>query len=150
MSAKRCMNQCFKARFCLVVAFMLSIHAGTMSNSHAMEPKRKTFALDANASGVIETINNIDIMMVESKDANDLKAEYRAGFVQGKLQDKTIRSARDNSWDNAYLTDEQHSFPHQLPPTAEELNKARCILLNNYDAFILLLRNPATDADDAF
>ena len=72
---------------------------------------------------MIETINNIVNMTVVSKDANDLKAEYRAGFVQGKLQGKTILSARDNNWDNAYLTDPSHSFPKQHGPTRAELQR---------------------------
>lgn len=59
-----------------------------------------TFRLDANASGVIHTINNIVDMTVYSRDDNDLKAEYRTGFIQGRLQGKTILSARDNSWDH--------------------------------------------------
>lgn len=80
----------------------------------------RTFALDGDSSGVIQTINNIVNLTVVSSDANDLKAEYRAGFVQGKLQGKTIISARDNSWDSAYLLDPSHSFPGQPGPAASE------------------------------
>lgn len=83
-----------------------------------------TFALDAGASGVIQTINNIVNLTVSSKDANDLRAEYPAGFVQGRLQGTTILSARDNSWDHAYLLDPSHSFPAQPGPTQEELTRA--------------------------
>lgn len=104
-----------------------------------------SYALDANASGVIETRNNILNMTVVSKDANDLKAEYRAGFVQGKLQGKTIVSARDNSWDHAYLLDPDHTFPKQHGPTQAELNQAAAVLNSNYTAFIQYLKNPATD-----
>lgn len=78
-------------------------------------------------------------------DANDLKAEYRAGFIQGKLQTKTIFSARDNSWDHAYLTNPSHSFPKQLGPTQAELMTASALLNSNYAAFLLYLKNPATD-----
>lgn len=81
-------------------------------------PALTSFALDADASGVIQTINNIVNLTVVSRDANDLKAEYRAGFVQGKLQGTAIRSARDNCWDNAYLTDPSHNFPKQKSPTS--------------------------------
>lgn len=105
-----------------------------------------TYTLDANASGVIETRNNILNMTVVSKDSNDLKAEYRAGFVQGKLQGKTILSARDNSWDHAYLLDPSHTFPKQLGPTQAELNHAAGVLNSNYDAFIRYLKAPSTDA----
>lgn len=68
------------------------------------------------ASGVIATINNIVNMTVVSKDLNDLKAEYHAGFVQGKLQGTTIISARDNAWSNSYLLDPEHKFPKNPSP----------------------------------
>jgi len=61
---------------------------------------RRIYNLDANAAGVIETVNNIANLTVVSRDDDDLKAEYRAGFVQGKFQATAILSARDNSWDN--------------------------------------------------
>lgn len=57
------------------------------------------------AKGAIQTLNNIVNLTVVSKNANDLAAEYAAGVVQGQLQGRTIVSTRDNTWDNAYLTD---------------------------------------------
>ncbi len=108
--------------------------------------ERTVYTLDDKSSGVIETVNNIVNMTVVSKDANDLKAEYRAGFVQGKLQGKTILSARDNFWDQAYLLDPSHTFPKQLGPSQAELNHAATVLKGNYNAFIQYLQNPATDA----
>jgi hypothetical protein len=110
----------------------------------------KRYTLDANTSGVIKTINNIVNMTVVSKDANALKAEYRAGFIQGKLQGKTILSARDNSWDSAYLLDPSHTFPKQHSPTQgptqAELNEATGLLIANYAAFLQYLKNlPTTD-----
>jgi len=107
----------------------------------------KSYTLDANASGVMETINNIVNLTVVSRDSNDLKAEYRAGFVQGKLQAKTILSARDNSWDNAYLTDPNHTFPKQHGPAQDELARAAEVLNSNYTAFLGYLTHPATDTD---
>lgn len=133
-------------RFCsLVLLIMLCA-----CSSDTTSGNRITYSLDANASGVIETVNNIVNMTVVSKDANDLKAEYRAGFVQGKLQGKTIISARDNSWDNAYLTDPSHSFPKQPGPTPAELEKAAAILNANYNGLLIHLKNPATDADVSY
>ncbi len=118
------------------------------SNSESSTPNnRVVYVLDASASGLVETIDNIVNLTVVSNDANDLKAEYRAGFVQGKLQGKTIISARDNSWDHSYLLDPSHSFPKQLGPTRAELNMAAGILNNNYAFFLQYLRNPATDAE---
>lgn len=67
--------------------------------------------------GVAETISNIANLTVVSKDANDLKAEYRAGFVQGKLQGKTIIAARDNAWDHKMLQNSICNF--------EDLNNDR-------------------------
>jgi hypothetical protein len=101
--------------------------------------------LDDNAIGAINTVENIVYMTVVSKDANDLKAEYRAGFVQGKLQDTTIISARDNTWDNAYLTDPSHGFPAQPGPTQEELDGAAYLLNENYNYFLHYLQSPSTE-----
>ncbi len=140
------MRQLLKTMLCLLAAFMLS----GCSRDSAPVSNRTVFTLDANASGVIETINNIVNMTVVSKDANDLKAEYRAGFVQGKLQGKTILSARDNNWDNAYLTDPSHSFPKQHGPSQSELQEAGGLLNANYNGIITHLKNPATDVDVAY
>lgn len=113
-------------------------------------PELITYALDADASGAMQTINNIVNLTVVSRDANDLKAEYRAGFVQGKLQGKAILSARDNSWDNAYLIDPSHSFPKQHGPTGAELLESADVLNANYAAFLGFLRNPDTGATTAY
>lgn len=129
---------------------LLCLLLAACSGDNAPASNRITYSLDANASGVIETVNNIVNMTVVSKDANDLKAEYRAGFVQGKLQGKTIISARDNSWDNAYLTDPSHSFPKQPGPTPAELEKAAALLNANYNGLLIHLKNPATDADVSY
>ncbi len=94
------------------------------------------YAIDQNASGVLEKVNNIANLTVVSKDDNDLRAEYKAGFVQGKLQGDTILAARDNCWDNAYLTDPTHSFPKQPGPTLAELYEVSGILNQNYAHFI--------------
>jgi hypothetical protein len=134
----------------LTVVFLMSlILSGSVYGGHeGLTPGRssKRYTLDANASGVIRTIHNIGNLTVVSRDANDLKAEYRAGFIQGKLQGKTILSARDNSWDNAYLTNPSHTFPKQHSPTQEELNKAAGFLNDNYAAFLQYLLNQSTDA----
>jgi len=117
--------------------------AGTLSAA-ASEPT--IFKLDDDAAGAIVTVNNIVTMTVVSKDVqSNLRAEYRAGFVQGKLQGGTIKSARDNSWDNAYLTDPQHTFPAQPQPAPSELNKAQNILLVNYFAFLDHLNSSSAD-----
>ncbi len=105
----------------------------------------RIFKLDDNAVGAINSVHNIVHMTVVSRDANDLRAEYRAGFVQGRLQHTTIISARDNTWDNAYLTDPSHAFPGQPGPTREELSSAAYLLNENYTYFLQYLRHPSTD-----
>ena len=135
-----------------------SVYGGHEGSTPGELPGRSSdltiYTLDANASGVIETIHNVANLTVVSRDANDLKAEYRAGFIQGKLQGKTILSARDNSWDNAYLTNPSHTFPQQHSPTQgptqAELNEAAIYLNANYAAFLQYLKNPATDAVTAY
>jgi hypothetical protein len=133
------------ALFPLVLALAAPIPCSAL----AQTPDRVTYALDAQASGVTETINNIANLTVVSKDANDLKAEYRAGFVQGRLQAKGILAARDNSWDLSYLTDPAHAFPRQPGPAPEELARAAGLLNGNYSAFLQYLKNPATDPEVA-
>jgi len=97
---------------------------GTSDTTPGRSSQLTLYTLDANASGVMQTINNIANLTVVSRDANDLKAEYRAGFIQGKLQGQTILSARDNTWDNAYLTDPSHTFPKQHTPTQALLRQS--------------------------
>ncbi|HOJ74589.1 MAG TPA: hypothetical protein PLL65_11725 [Phycisphaerae bacterium] len=132
----------------LTVALMMPLCLGGCLCGCPVDPSSSptVYVLDDNASGAIQTLNNIVNMTVVSRDANDLKAEYRAGFVQGKLQGSTVLSARDNNWDHSYLLDPSHSFPRQLGPTQDELNKAAGILNANYQAFIQYLRDPGTDS----
>jgi len=136
------MNRFVKNMVYLSAILLLAACSGSGNGSSS---NRTIYALDAKASGVIETVNNIANLTVVSRDDNDLKAEYRAGFVQGKLQATAILSARDNSWDNAYLTDPNHTFPGQIGPTQAELARAAQALNSNYAAFLSYLTNPTTD-----
>jgi hypothetical protein len=119
------------------IFFLLS---GCADNSAVPVPSsnRSSYSLGANASGILETVNNIANLTVVSQDVNDLKAEYRAGFVQGKLQEGRILAARDNTWDNAYLTKPLHTFPKQHGPTRAELDRSGSVLLSNYAATLLI------------
>ncbi len=136
-----------ESRVIILAALLpLLLLAACSGSGDGESSNRKTYTLDSAASGVIETINNIVNMTIVSKDPNDLKAEYRAGFIQGKLQGKTIISARDNSWDHAYLLDPSHTFPKQHGPTRAELDEAGRVLTANYGAFLEYLRNPAVGA----
>lgn len=129
--------------FALTAVLATVAGCGGGGGTPANEPT--VYTLDANAAGAIETRNNIVNMTVVSRDANDLKAEYRAGFVQGKLQGRKIVAARDNSWDNSYLTDPGHTFPKQPGPTTDELQLARGALARNYAYFLDYLQAPTTD-----
>jgi hypothetical protein len=121
------------------------------SGDQAPASTKTSFFLDANASGVIEKIHNIVNMSIVSRDANDLKAEYKAGYIQGKLQGNTILSARDNMWDLSYLLDPSHSFPKQHGPTQDELDQVAALLNGNYNGMITHLRNITdTDAEVAY
>jgi len=135
------MNLFIRNMACLLTMLLLAACSSNSSTPYG----GKSYTLDANASGVIEKINNIANLTVVSKDANDLKAEYRAGFVQGKLQGKTIISARDNAWDLAYLLDPSHTFPKQHGPTQAELEQAAGLLNANYSAFLQYLNDSGTD-----
>ena len=132
-----------------VLLILLALAAPLAQSAPAKTPQRVAYALDAQARGISETINHIVNVTIVSKDENDLKAEYRAGFVQGKLQAKGIRSARDNSWDHAYLLDPAHDFPKQRGPTKDELARAALLLNTNYGALLDTLRQPATASDVA-
>lgn len=136
-------GQWFQVLMLLAIFYPQTAWAGDKAEK---APGLTTYTLDAHASGTIETINNIVNMTVVSRDTNDLKAEYRAGFVQGRLQGETILSARDNAWDNAYLIDPSHSFPKQPGPSLNELEEAGGLLNANYAAFLDYLENPETNA----
>lgn len=113
--------------------------------SSAASSAPRIFKLDDNAVGAINERENIVFMTVVSRDANNLRAEYRAGFVQGKLQGTTIIYARDNTWDNAYLTDPEHCFPRRPVLAREELKTAADLLNANYEYFLHYLRSPSTE-----
>jgi hypothetical protein len=88
-----------------------------------------------------ETVDNTMNTTIVSRNANVYQAEYNAGFAQGSMQRSIMLSARDNNWDNAYLTDPTHSFPKQIPPSPAELEKTRQILLQNYAYTINYISN---------
>src|SRR4030043_1904435 len=93
----------------------------------------KSYQIDDDSQGVIEKVNNIYNTCIVSNHPNMYKAEYEAGFTQGKLQKDQIIAARDNGWDSAYLTDPSHSYPKQIPPTKDELSLAHETLKMNWD-----------------
>jgi hypothetical protein len=112
------------------------------------------YALDDHASGVVERISNINCLTVVSKDyANVLRAEYRAGFVQGHLQQAGILAARDNCWDLTYLLNPDNPPGAAPPPAPADMQDSNTLLVNNYYTFLNILKawsaDPARAADGA-
>lgn len=99
------------------------------------------FKLNEDAQGCIEIVDNIVNTTIVSHDDNVLKAEYQAGFIQGRLQKEAIYSARDNTWDGVYLTDPDHRFPKQLPPSPKEMEIAGKALIENYTYTVTYVKN---------
>lgn len=72
--------------------------------------------------------------------------EYNAGYIQGRLQgEPMLKAARDNTWKNLYLTDTFHSFPHELPPTANDIAKAEVVLGENLNFMLKGIENHLDD-----
>jgi hypothetical protein len=120
------------------VTFLLLTEGGYAGSSQS---RLECYSLGSRAKGCTETVDNIVNLTVVSKDQNVYKAEYRAGFIQGKLHKEIIFSARDNYWDMAYLTDPDHTFPKQLPPSEKELSNAQEVLIENYKYTLCYIRN---------
>lgn len=90
-----------------------------------------TYKLNENAEGYQELKGHVYNLGVVSNDPNELKAEYEAGFVQGRLQKNQLADTRDNGWDSAYLVDpSEYKF---RPPSEEQLTQAEGFLLGNYN-----------------
>lgn len=128
------MNKCkyyfhyTKIFYALNIIFLLIAIGGCSSN----KDRFACFRIDGDTQGCMETVNNIVNISIVSNDENVFKAEYEAGFIQGRLQQSLILSARDNFWDMAYLTDPSHIYPKQIPPAQAEISEAQKILIQNF------------------
>ncbi len=99
------------------------------------------YELNGNAKGYMEQKGHLHNLGVVSNDGNVLKAEYEAGFVQGRLQKEQLAYTRDNLWDCTALTD---ASPYKsIPPSEAQLEQAQGILLRNYNYTV----NYAEDAE---
>ena len=118
---------------CIIVFTLIALCSGC-GDSASTNPTGsiRIFTLDDNSSGCVEKLDNLVNLSVVSNDDNTLKAEYEAGFIYGHLLKNQIISARDNTWDSAYITDPSHSFPKQIPPSNEELDETEAVLKQNY------------------
>jgi hypothetical protein len=64
------------------------------------------FKLDDTAEGFSEFSDNCwNFSISVNMKGNDCAAEYKAGFIQGKLQKNLIPAVRDNTWNNMYHCD---------------------------------------------
>lgn len=88
------------------------------------------FRLDDQAAGYYERVDHIDNLGVAVTDPNPLRAEYKAGFIQGKLQQSMLANTRDNQWDSTALL--ANSPDYTIPPSATQLELAEKLLLENY------------------
>lgn len=88
------------------------------------------FALDANAAGYYERVDHIDNIGIAVTDPNPLMAEYKAGFIQGKLQQPILAATRDNQWDATALLDP--GSDNTIPPSAAALAQSQSVLAQNY------------------
>ena len=125
-----------------LLPLLLALAVPIASSALAKTPGRMIYSLDAQASGVIETINNIANLTVVSKDANDLKAEYRAGFVQGKLQAKGILAARDNTWDNRLPDGSRPRLSQAARPHARRIGQGRAFAERQLWRLLQYMKNP--------
>ncbi len=90
-----------------------------------------TYKLNKNAQGYLESKKHINSIGIISNDRNELRAEYEAGFVQGRLQKNQLADTRDIQWDSAYLIDPS---PDKFrPPGKKQITQAEEFLLRNYN-----------------
>jgi hypothetical protein len=130
----------------LGVILLISISCGGDNGNINNQNNLGVYYLNSDSRGCLEYIDNIQNLTVVSKNDNVFKAEYDAGFIQGKLQEHFMTSARDNTWDAMYLGDPSHSYPSQLPPSNSEISLAQNILLENYNYTINNIRNQTDPA----
>lgn len=125
----------------LIVTVLISFLFILNSCGESTSGRPQCYIIDNDTGGCVEKVKNIRNLSVVSNDTNHYKAEYEAGFIQGKLQKTQILMTRDNFWDMAYLLDPSHSFPKQIPPSPGELSEARRVLQENFTYTLDYIRN---------
>lgn len=125
----------------VVWSLAVSLALGLGGCGHSAPERATSLKLDADTQGCLETVNNIANLTVVSNDANVFKAEYEAGFIQGRLHGPQMRSARDNLWDVAYLIDPSHTFPAGSSPSQDELAQAQRVLNENFQYTLDYIRH---------
>ncbi|MBI4280371.1 MAG: hypothetical protein HY660_18105 [Armatimonadetes bacterium] len=125
MKARKPIPAAVAAAIVIVVAF-----AGDMLAAPGRPSKITVYRLDHDSAGYLEKVNNIYNLGIVSNDPNVLKAEYEAGFIQGRLQKSQLAATRDNLWDGLTLVDP--SSYKRIPPTRRELTDVQKALARNY------------------
>ncbi len=134
----------------IVVLFALSLclagcsGGGGGAGEDVVVDDDSVFRIDDDSVGHIEELGNVWNLSVLSVDDNVFKAEYQAGFIQGRLQTPQILSARDNAWDSAFLTDQSPEFVKQIPPSNEEMAVVQAGLAENFN-YVLEYVNTTDD-----
>jgi len=114
--------------------------------------KLRTCVLNDFCKGFAEKKDNCWNYSIYANDSSVdvLTNEYYAGFIQAKLQGcRTIMAARNNVWNNAFLTDTSapsDKFPKEFDPNADELRKAAKCLKENYCYLFTWIKANETDA----
>lgn len=101
----------------------------------------RSYQLDVDTLGQAEKLGPLWNLTVVSIDDNVFKAEYEAGFVQGRLQAPLMVAARDNNWDAAFLVDQSPQFVKQIPPSAEEMSAVQTTLIENFQYLLGYIRD---------
>ncbi|MBN1995245.1 MAG: hypothetical protein JW953_21325 [Anaerolineae bacterium] len=124
----------------LFIVVMLAAMLALISCQSGGAANLTRYEIDGDTQGVMEKVNNIYNTSIVSNDPNVYKAEYEAGFIQGKLQKEHIIAARDNMWDSAYLMNPAHTYPQQIPPSSDELALAQKTLKINWEYTLNYIR----------
>lgn len=121
------------ATLMLATAACSSTTTSTTSNetSPRFPPGVASFAIDADTGGYLEQLGPLSNLVVMSHDPSNVKAEYEAGFVQGRLQKDQLPATRDNLWDTIARVDP--GYPKNSPPTTTETATAKKILIDNWN-----------------
>lgn len=97
----------------------------------AFPPGVKSFAIDEDTAGYLQQLGPLSNLVVISHDPDNFKAEYEAGYVQGRLQKDQLPATRDNLWDTIARVDP--GYPKNVPPTTTETATAKKMLIDNWN-----------------
>ncbi|HEV8352684.1 MAG TPA: hypothetical protein VGR24_00625 [bacterium] len=114
----------------LLVGLMISPGPVTSAPAPVRSFKPIIYRLDSDSAGYMEKVDYIYNLGIVSNDPNVLKAEYEAGYIQGRLQRNLLADVRDNLWDTYALVDP--GTPKAIPPSKVELDDSIDALRRNY------------------